>query len=109
MQDIYRIQYRQPVKSDLMYRLKFGEGTNAVYRNTGCQTASGDTHPDYAGWCGSEAELEQGARQYLASTKPAKLHHRKLPAQQRTIQPSLRTRSSTLIPAIHSEASSHPT
>ncbi|HEY1137062.1 MAG TPA: RHS repeat-associated core domain-containing protein [Xanthomonadaceae bacterium] len=71
MQDIYRIQYRQPVKSDLMYRLKFGSGTNAVYRNTACQTASGDSHPDYAGWCGSEAELKEGARQYLASTKPA--------------------------------------
>jgi RHS repeat-associated protein len=71
MQDLYRIQYRQPVKSDLMYRLKFGEGANAVYRNTGCQTASGDTHPDYTGWCGSEAELKEGARQYLASTKPA--------------------------------------
>lgn len=69
--DIYRIQYRQPVKSDLMYRLKFGSGTDAVYRNTACQTASGDTHPDYAGWCGSEEELKQGARQYLASTKPA--------------------------------------
>ncbi|MBL8261752.1 MAG: RHS repeat protein [Xanthomonadaceae bacterium] len=71
MQDIYRIQYRQPVKSDLMYRLKFGDGSTAVFRNDGCQTASGDTHPDYAGWCGSEEELKEGARQYLASTKPA--------------------------------------
>ena len=72
MQDIYRIQYRQPVKSDLMYRLKFtDQAGNNFFRNTGCQTASGDPHPDYAGWCGSEEELKDGAAQYLASTKPA--------------------------------------
>lgn len=70
--DIYRIQYREPVKSDLMYRLKFtDQAGNIFYRNTGCQTASGDPHADYAGWCGSEEELKDGAALYLASTKPA--------------------------------------